>query len=508
MNEPGQTGSTVEKRLQSNNRLFRVAAIAATTIVFAVGLAPCAQADARLREHPPQIVPFASHETHRIRIHNEEQGTVEVSTDQGKTWGVVGRVTAPATRSLMGYLASSYAQPGTICATSVHGIRIRVGDESSAYPLLINVVPAEFSQTPKLFGGHISGVSGIYTNIPVGTSIFRDLAPRAGSQVSLEGADGSLTAVPVNYTPAIGDVLTIVVKAPDNPLTEIDFENRPHGPVSVAYADGTRTQVCTVIKPVYGVGRFDGTSYTGVGAVNTNHTGVITVSTAPVTMSPLFEGEGGERRGGFQIEPVFHNSQSDEVWADMIMVIGTRKGEHEPTLEGTPPLFDGYLDLTWLPQDMAHSWRAQMRRGKGGWQPMVQAIGNKPHALLGVTAIRIVRDNVPSAEWFANRLQADIDAYKGHELALARAGKLPIKRGVVVIAASVTDPNTHYVSFYVNGQFRAISNSTPYSFTWDTTSVPDGEYVVEARAQDANSKTISTTRMRMLVDNEKRASAT
>jgi len=55
----------------------------------------------------------------------------------------------------------------------------------------------------------------------------------------------------------------------------------------------------------------------------------------------------------------------------MIMVIGTRKGEHEPTLEGTPPLFDGYLDLTWLPQDMAHSWHAQMRRGKGGWQPML-----------------------------------------------------------------------------------------------------------------------------------------
>ena len=38
----------------------------------------------------------------------------------------------------------------------------------------------------------------------------------------------------------------------------------------------------TVARPVKGVGRYDGTSFTGVGAVNTNHAGVITISTAPI----------------------------------------------------------------------------------------------------------------------------------------------------------------------------------------------------------------------------------
>src|SRR4051794_27009400 len=111
------------------------------------------------RETPPATAPFAQVETHRIRIVNAVDGPIQVSEDAGKNWQLIGNVIAPATQSLMGYLASGYAPSSTIAATAVHGIRIRVGDMDSAYPKLINILPREFSQTPVRFGGHISGES-------------------------------------------------------------------------------------------------------------------------------------------------------------------------------------------------------------------------------------------------------------------------------------------------------------------------------------------------------------
>ena len=61
-------------------------------------------------ERPPAFAPFEQVETHRIRIVNSIDGAIQVSGDRGKTWHLVGRVTAPATQSLMGYSASGYAQ--------------------------------------------------------------------------------------------------------------------------------------------------------------------------------------------------------------------------------------------------------------------------------------------------------------------------------------------------------------------------------------------------------------
>ena len=189
------------------------------------------------REVPPAFAAFAQIETHRIRVVNAAEGPVEVSSDAGKTWQLVGRVTAPATQSLTGYLASGYAPPGTIAATAVHGLRIRVGDLTSAYPKMVNILPREFAQTLKTFGGHVAGDSGIYTNIPTGTGIFRELSPYVGNRVYLEG-DG-LTPLPVNYVPHPGDTLLIVVKRPVNPLTQVVFQNKTGGDVTATYADGT-----------------------------------------------------------------------------------------------------------------------------------------------------------------------------------------------------------------------------------------------------------------------------
>ncbi len=455
------------------------------------------------REVPPLLAPVAAQEIQRIRVVNAVDGAVQVSLDKGQTWGLVGRVTAPATESLPGYLATGYSQVGTVAATAVHGLRIRVGDTSHAYASLINILPREFSQTPVRFGGHVSGLSGIYTNIPTGTAIFRDLAPFAGSVVFLEGGFGRLSSLPLNYVPQEGDTLVIVVEAPVNPLRQVVFENKANGAVTATYADGTSRVVTHVLKAVTGVGRFDGTSYTGVGAINTNHSGVVTVSTSPITTSTLLEGVGTERRGGFQIEPAYHNSQTDEAGAPSILVVGSMDKKHVPDQEGTPPLFHGEIGLAWDANDPKHSWVAQIRRGgpDASWLPMPILVGNQPSALMGVTAIRLIQSANDDTAWREARLADAVRAYTTQALALARSGKTHVVRGHITLNAATTDRRTQFAQFYVDGAFKAMSNTRPFSFNWDTGTVPDGEYVVETRAEDGNADPLSTSRTKVWVDN-------
>lgn len=476
--------------------------LAIALLAAAVPLA--AQVPVAPKASPPVISPYATVETHRIRVANVEGGAIELSDDHGQSWQLAGRVMIPATDSLMGYLASGYSQPGTVCATAVHGIRIRIEGAGSAYPKLINIVPVEFVQTPDLFGGQVSGISGIYTNIPSGTGIFRNLAPHAGDPVFLQGDNGVDLPVPADYRPKVGDILTIIVSRPLNGLREVDIENRTGGSVKGTYEDGSSQNLCQVIQPVQGVGRFDGTSYTGVGAINTNHSGVITVSTAPVTTSTLTEGDGPERRGGFQIEPAYHNSQSDEAGAPMILVLGHPKKTRVPDLEGTTPLFHGYFDLSWNPRDPDHSWIAQMQTAKSGerWLPMRQVIGYHPAALRDFTAIRLVHHSVEDAAWIHREIANDVQAYANSRLLEARSGRIGVRRGSLTLRAI---PNTAaiFAALYVDGQLKTLSNSPPFDLSWDTSDSPDGEYLVEIRTVDTNGKTLTSLHKVVWVDNRR-----
>ncbi len=463
-----------------------------TALFFALLLA-FAVAGVRAVETPPSFPAFPQVETHRIRIVNSVDGAIQVSNDAGRNWHLIGRVTAPATESLMGYSAAGYARPATVAATAVHGLRIRVGDAGTPDPLLINILPREFAQTPKLFGGHVSGLSGIYTTIPVGTAIFRGLSPLVGNPVYLVHDMGSdLQPLPVNYVPKDGDVLEIVVLAPANPLKEVDFDNHAGGDVRVTYADGTAKVLTQVVKPVVGVGRYDGCSYSGVGAINTNHDGVITVSTAPVSTSPLFEGIGPERRGGFQIQPAFHNAQGDGAGAPSVLVIGSRKRPSAPEMEGRPPLFYGYFDLAWSAGEPQHSWRTEVqRRNRAKWEPMPTLIGSQTLALADVTALRLVRGAAGDEAWQSGQIRVAESDYFQTALANARAGKSLIERGSISFTVAALDRRTAFISFRRDGQFAGVTNSVPYTFRWDTRTVPDGEYVIEASAQDINNQTLS-----------------
>ena len=102
---------------------------------------------------------------------------------------------------------------------------------------MVNILPREFAQTLKTFGGHVAGDSGIYTNIPTGTGIFRELSPYVGNRVYLD-SDSAHARCRSTTSPTPANVLVIVVKRPANPLTQVVFQNKAGGDVTATYADG------------------------------------------------------------------------------------------------------------------------------------------------------------------------------------------------------------------------------------------------------------------------------
>jgi hypothetical protein len=428
----------------------------------------------------------------------------------GKTWTVIGRVTRPADRNLPGYLAAGYAPIGTVAATAVHGIRIRVGDTSTAYPLMINIVPEEFYKVDDSFGGHLSGDSGIYTDIPTGESIFRELAPFVGSHVLVYSSRGGYDPLPVNYSPQVGDRLLIIVRRPVNPLREVDIENKTGGSVIVKYADGSSSLITHVAKPVYGVGRFDGCSYTGLGAINTNHTCVITVSTAPISQSTGTEGSGVEHRGGFQIVPAYHNTQTEEAGSPQSLILGTPKSR-VPELEGTPPLYYGYIGLASDPKDPEHSWRCQVKKAGGDqWEEMPEMIGDLPDAIekLGITDFRIVHDKgSEDCPWLMSRIALCANEFQERRFSDAKNGIDQVVRGVACITPKSIDKsvskNSFYVQYSIEDHLENTTNAAPYSWDWNTSGYKDGEYAVDIRTYDMNGNLLVNQRTLYWVDNSR-----
>ncbi len=58
-----------------------------------------------------------------------------------------------------------------------------------------------------------------------------------------------------------------------------------------------------------------------------------------------------------------------------------------------------------------------------------------------------------------------------------------------------------YVSFFVNGQFKSMTNMAPYSFIWDTTREANGWHDVEAWIVDDTSNTYKTKKTKIFVQN-------
>jgi len=75
-------------------------------------------------------------------------------------------------------------------------------------------------------------------------------------------------------------------------------------------------------------------------------------------------------------------------------------------------------------------------------------------------------------------------------------------RGPVEIQLSFSrDIKNSIASFFVDGNFKAMSNYPPYTYTWDTLREQNGWHEVEAWDVDESSQTFKTKKTRVFVDN-------
>ena len=437
----------------------------------------------------------ATDEVCRIRIHNKPGGLVQISADGGRSYGTVGRVTTASNARIVGFAAASYTPQGTVAAAAVHGLRIKTGQHAlgvgkAQMPVMFSIVPLEFASIPQGYGGHVPRSSGILTDIYAGHSIFRNQSPYAGNRVYVE-RNRAPVPLPEDYTPAEGDIFVILVTRPQKSPTEVEFENTVAGKVTANYVDGTSQVIAEVARPVTGVGRYDGTTFTGVGAINTNHGGVITISTAPVQPPRTREGGEVETRGGFMIQPCYHVREQHET-KPQVMVIAP-VDESKPTLEGTPPLFVGHINLTRFPDRPRNSYRVQIKIDDGPWEQMPEMVGRVDDAFTagyleayfskiggqrqvesGVTAIRLL-----FPEYDAKLISEDLAREVAEYTTRAVQSGAKTVSGKIGLAPKKPSHNKCILNFYVDGRPIYTSNRFPYHYSWDSTEVANGFHSIK-----------------------------
>jgi len=299
--------------------------------------------------NPPPVV-----EQFRILVENAPGGQVAVSSDQGATWQCLGQVLRWAEQvNGNGYTASMWALPGTVAATAVNAIHIKTRlNPENGRGVVFSLLPREFASPHPNYQSYLSPDSSILTDLSAGHGIFGGgWAPLVGSQVLLQ-REGEPIPLPADYCPARGDRLYLVVARPRCYPSQIVFENRFGGLITLVYPDGSSQAIGQVLKPVLGVGRFEGGLYTGIGRIRANHSGVIDVSISR-------EGQ----LGGFQIIPAGHAMSPEMANARKLtqwMVVGPLTAG-QGVWEGIAPLFLQYLRPQYDSADLyAPDWRDRL----------------------------------------------------------------------------------------------------------------------------------------------------
>lgn len=441
-------------------------------------------------ERPPEEPAQPSPELYRIRIENRAGGAVELSQDGGRLWDLLGRVTRPATS----------VSPSTNVITAV-----RPGGVSAVMPEHLTLrLPAGKDQFRSLriqAKDQAEAAAAIGTDIPVSGSLFRCLAPPAGSAVYLEREEKTDT-LPTNYVPQPGDRLAIVVRRGETFPAEVVIENRADGQVTVLSQAGAKRVVGRVKQPLRGIGRYAGTERAGRGALVAWSPTVVVVSTAATERRFDDMDQPLEDRGGFIIQPAEPNLQGSTDPASQLLIEGLAGAEPKPAISpffGLPvPLSSGD------PLDPV-STRIEIKVDDGEWEPMPDlrgpvapeklagalqdALGPNRTVKTGITHLRILFDN-PTPPSLIRRIK----------LSAAPGADLP-QRGAVKITANVMGEGISIVSFFLDGSLAMATNRMPYTWEWNTLKTPNGPHLIEIRGTDLKGAIVTSVVRRVYVDN-------
>lgn len=305
-------------------------------------IASCARATTKDHGPSPEIAPETAAdkiEVARLRVQNTQNGIIEGSRDEGKTWQLVGHITIPTNKNNpRGFNASKYGPPGSIVATAVNALHLKAGQNTKENRGIIwSLAPAAEDEAGKTsLQSEVSPGSAAYTDIPGGQGIFGGpFTPFVGNPIFLDNdKNNDLKPLPQNYTPALGDVWTIKILRPRRYPREIVFENRFGGLITIQYRGEEPRVIGQVLRPVEGIGRFVGSYFSEVGRLRANHNGVIDISTSP-----------RGKIGSFQIVPANHAMSAETHYIRELtqwMVIGPVSAL-DPSWEGVAPLYSDFL---------------------------------------------------------------------------------------------------------------------------------------------------------------------
>ena len=341
-------------------------------------------------------------EVYRIRITNSIDGSIDVSENKGQSWKSIGHVLLPAKQvNDEGYTASRWVDDGSVAAVAVNAIHIKTDfNDKDDRGIIFNIVPSQyFIADPKK---RSTLEASIYTDIKAGAGIFGGgYSPFVGNTVFTADAFGVLSSINIGYVPRVGDNIIIRVDRPSRYPSEIIFENRFGGLITIKYTDGESRYIGQVLRPVEGIGRFLGSEYADVGRIRANHAGVICISTSPLDLL-----------GGFQIIPAGHGMSKEMITARTLtqwMVIGPVNAL-DNSFEGMAPFFKYYLQPKYSDNDIDQpDWQKRLLerflvevkykdKESEGWQmmPVCDIAPNKPlpkwanTAMENVSEIRIL----------------------------------------------------------------------------------------------------------------------
>ncbi|MFH1386833.1 MAG: hypothetical protein ABIH50_04110 [bacterium] len=310
-------------------------------------------------------------EAYRVKIWNSPGGTIEVSNDGGKNWQEIGKVIYPTEKTnFKAYAASRWVDDGKVAATAVNAIHIKTATTPDGDGVIFSLLPKEFIQKPKNYRSYLSPDSSIYTNILAGKELFGgDFSPFVGNTVLVSRDWQAAVPIGSGFVPQIGDKIYLLAVPPPTFPKEIFFENNIGGKVTAKYFSGKEEVVAEVLRPVGGVGRFEGSKYAALGRIRANHAGVIDVSTSRLG-----------KIGGFQIIPADHAADMKSVQQLTQWMIVGPADITSSSLEGTAPLFKAFIKPDYRIDDLeSDDWQKKLLdrylvevklKDKDGWQPL------------------------------------------------------------------------------------------------------------------------------------------
>jgi hypothetical protein len=315
---------------------------------------------------------------YEIFVPFEEGGAVKAVLPDGAAYNLGSVIKLPERTRWPSYTASAWGHPGAVTASAVNAVHILMGVEEGQGRTM-SVLPEE-TIAPAAGPG-----AAIVLDCKGGTSFFGAWAPPAGTRIFIQTPDSSIHPMEARL-PEEGDVLVFRVYEENMPYM-VDFENRPGGRVT-AWSAGRADVIARVVRPLGGVGRFEGTLYQWDSRIRANHSGVIDISTSLYGTI-----------GGFQIIPWDHALNSKEMqgaWnATQWMIIADADGKS--MMGGTQPLFAGGLvpgpsrgEKLWdLWSTYGRKSLAMVRLNGGSWTKLPLASGKADEALKSVTHLRI-----------------------------------------------------------------------------------------------------------------------